>query len=301
MAVCSQKVSSFLKRAAVVAVGVAAVFAAGGARAAVKLTLTFDDSTKDHIDVAAPLLAKHGWKGTFNVVTDLVGHPNRLTWDDIRSLQRQGHVIASHTATHPDLAALLAKGETNEVRRQYRASYEAILRETGRAPRYMCYPYSQRNAVTDALCREEGMLPMSVVRTNFGKGTKAGTPTGVGAAIDRWIADGRTCMDVLVHGVCPDGGWFPFDSAADYAAFLDEIAERERRGQVKVVPYDEFADFPDVTRWHGANLLGLFTRDVSRLDGGLPQALEGGGSRVGDLERGWRVRFHGLGTPRRRL
>jgi len=34
MAVCSQKVSSFLKRAAVVAVGVAAVFAAGEARAA---------------------------------------------------------------------------------------------------------------------------------------------------------------------------------------------------------------------------------------------------------------------------
>jgi len=33
MAVCSQKVSSFLKRAAVVAVGLAAVFAAGGARA----------------------------------------------------------------------------------------------------------------------------------------------------------------------------------------------------------------------------------------------------------------------------
>jgi len=30
MAVCSQKVSSFLKRAAVVAVGLAAVFAAGG-------------------------------------------------------------------------------------------------------------------------------------------------------------------------------------------------------------------------------------------------------------------------------
>jgi len=36
MAVCSQKVSSFLKRAAVVAVGVAAVFAAGGARAATR-------------------------------------------------------------------------------------------------------------------------------------------------------------------------------------------------------------------------------------------------------------------------
>jgi len=38
MAVCSQKVSSFLKRAAVVAVGVAAVFAAGGARAEVQWT-----------------------------------------------------------------------------------------------------------------------------------------------------------------------------------------------------------------------------------------------------------------------
>jgi len=36
MAVCSQKVSSFLKRAAVVAAGVAAVFAAGGARAATR-------------------------------------------------------------------------------------------------------------------------------------------------------------------------------------------------------------------------------------------------------------------------
>ena len=204
------------------------------------LTLTFDDGTKDHLEVAAPMIEARGWRGTFNIVTDNVGKKNHLTWDEIRELKRRGHEIASHTVSHVSLTGLLKRGDTNEVHRQYRESRDAIRRELGEAPRFMCHPYVAFDETTDALCREDGMTPMSPRRHNFGHGTKAGTASGIGAAIVRWRAEGRRAQDVLMHGVCPGGGWHPFDSKEDFAAFLDEIREREKRGEVKVVPYSEF-------------------------------------------------------------
>ena len=169
-----------------------------------------------------------------------VGKKNHLTWDEIRELKRRGHEIASHTVSHVSLTGLLKRGDTNEVHRQYCESRDAIRRELGEAPRFMCHPYVAFDETTDALCREDGMTPMSPRRHNFGHGTKAGTASGIGAAIVRWRAEGRRSQDVLMHGVCPGGGWHPFDSKEDFAAFLDEIREREKRGEVKVVPYSEF-------------------------------------------------------------
>jgi len=54
MAVCSQKMSSFLKRAAAVAVGLAAVFAAGGVEAS---TITVGPSGKNYTDVLSAVTA----------------------------------------------------------------------------------------------------------------------------------------------------------------------------------------------------------------------------------------------------
>ena len=40
------------------------------AAAPLRVSLTFDDSLKDHLLVAAPLLEERGWRGTFCIVTD---------------------------------------------------------------------------------------------------------------------------------------------------------------------------------------------------------------------------------------
>ena len=75
-----------------------------------RVALTFDDSLKDHLLIAAPLLEKHGWRGTFNIVTDWVGSGEKfLTWEDVGELVRRGHEIATHTKTHRSLVKLLAE------------------------------------------------------------------------------------------------------------------------------------------------------------------------------------------------
>ena len=37
------------------------------------VALTFDDSLKDHLLIAAPMLEERGWRGTFCIVTDYDG------------------------------------------------------------------------------------------------------------------------------------------------------------------------------------------------------------------------------------
>ena len=52
-------------------------------REPIRATLTFDDSLKDHLLIAATMLEERGWRGTFCIVTDWVGKDSKhLTWDD---------------------------------------------------------------------------------------------------------------------------------------------------------------------------------------------------------------------------
>jgi peptidoglycan/xylan/chitin deacetylase (PgdA/CDA1 family) len=66
--------------------------------------LTFDDGAASALEAAAQL-ARRSWAGHFFIATDLVGRPGFLGWDDVRALARAGHVIGSHSCSHPDRMA----------------------------------------------------------------------------------------------------------------------------------------------------------------------------------------------------
>jgi peptidoglycan/xylan/chitin deacetylase (PgdA/CDA1 family) len=66
--------------------------------------LTFDDGAASAME-AADQLARRSWRGHFFIATDMVGTPGFLGWDDIRELARAGHVIGSHSCSHPDRMA----------------------------------------------------------------------------------------------------------------------------------------------------------------------------------------------------
>src|SRR3954469_4804803 len=73
------------------------------------IILAFDDSPKSQFTLAKPILDKYGYKGSFftvcNFVTGTGNHHDktRMTWQDIKDLQNEGHDIESHTMTHTDL------------------------------------------------------------------------------------------------------------------------------------------------------------------------------------------------------
>lgn len=67
------------------------------------VVLTFDDASKSHVQVAAPLLKKHGFGATFFVTEGFDVPTNKrdyMTWEEIARLHRDGFEIGNHTRDH---------------------------------------------------------------------------------------------------------------------------------------------------------------------------------------------------------
>jgi peptidoglycan/xylan/chitin deacetylase (PgdA/CDA1 family) len=63
--------------------------------------ITFDDGGESALE-AGQELARRGWRGHFFIATDLIGRPGVLDWDGVRAVAGMGHVIGSHSCSHPD-------------------------------------------------------------------------------------------------------------------------------------------------------------------------------------------------------
>ena len=70
------------------------------------VVLTFDDGYASHLELAAPLLVRYHFTGTFFVTANLVGRPGHLTWEQLRRLVFLGMEIGSHGLTHTPLTTL---------------------------------------------------------------------------------------------------------------------------------------------------------------------------------------------------
>jgi len=63
--------------------------------------LTFDDGALNGYTCAAGELENHGWRGHFFITTDWIGRPGFMNPRQIRELHDRGHVIGSHSCSHP--------------------------------------------------------------------------------------------------------------------------------------------------------------------------------------------------------
>jgi peptidoglycan/xylan/chitin deacetylase (PgdA/CDA1 family) len=115
------------------------------------VSLTFDDGTRDHLDVAR-LLADRGLTATFYISSAIVGSsPEWLTWDDVAEIAALGHEIGGHTSDHADLVTLdedAAFAQVADDRRQ--------LTLQGLDPVTFAYPYGSQNDAVRALVARAG-------------------------------------------------------------------------------------------------------------------------------------------------
>jgi peptidoglycan/xylan/chitin deacetylase (PgdA/CDA1 family) len=72
------------------------------ARARRPWLLTFDDGGVSAYTCIAGMLEEFGWRGHFFVTANYVGSPSFLSDAQIKELHRRGHVIGSHSASHPE-------------------------------------------------------------------------------------------------------------------------------------------------------------------------------------------------------
>ena len=94
------------------------------------LFLTFDDGALSSYTIVAGELEKRGWRGHFFVTTDWTGRPGFLDPQQIRELHARGHVIGSHSCSHP---ARMSKLSWSELLKEWKQSC-AILSDIVREP-----------------------------------------------------------------------------------------------------------------------------------------------------------------------
>lgn len=82
------------------------------------VVLTFDDASKSHATVAAPLLKKHGFGATFFVTEGFDFATNKrdyMTWDEIARLHRDGFEVGNHTRDHRPPSARDPEGTAEQI------------------------------------------------------------------------------------------------------------------------------------------------------------------------------------------
>ncbi|MGH7508894.1 MAG: polysaccharide deacetylase family protein [Gemmatimonadales bacterium] len=73
------------------------------------LLLTFDDGGKSALPIGDEL-CRRGWRAHFFIATSLIGRRTFLAPDEIRQLRSRGHLVGSHSHTHPSIYRELDRG-----------------------------------------------------------------------------------------------------------------------------------------------------------------------------------------------
>ena len=98
--------------------------------------ITFDDGWEDNHRNAFPILARYGAPATIFLVTEEMGSPGMMSWDQIHEMEERGIWFGSHTATHPLLPTL---SET-EIRWQLETSLRTLRQKLRHPSICFCYP-----------------------------------------------------------------------------------------------------------------------------------------------------------------
>jgi len=93
------------------------------------LLLTFDDGGKSALYVSDEL-CKRGWRAHFLITTGLIGQRTFLDKPGIRQLRQAGHIVGSHSHTHPDI---FSDQSLAQMEWEWRASCDILAQLLGEA------------------------------------------------------------------------------------------------------------------------------------------------------------------------
>lgn len=100
--------------------------------------LTFDDGYLDNYQNLFPLLKKYNVPAVIFLITDRVGQPGFMSWEQIKEMQDSGLVsFGSHTLSHRRLRSL----PDEEIVREITESKRVLEEKLGRPVTAFCYPF----------------------------------------------------------------------------------------------------------------------------------------------------------------
>jgi hypothetical protein len=112
--------------------------------------LTFDDGGVSGLSYVADMLDEFGWKAHFLITAGRIATPGFLDHRQIQELHRRGHVIGSHSFSHPARMSCCSKTELDE---EWQRSVNTLAEIIGERIRVASVPggyYSPRVASSAA-------------------------------------------------------------------------------------------------------------------------------------------------------
>ena len=118
--------------------------------------LTFDDGGSGYLE-AADLLERHGWRGCVFMTTGRIGSPGFLTAAHLRSLQERGHVIGTHSRSHPPRMSALS---VPAILEEWRASVGDLQDALGNAVQVGSVPGGYHSRVVTEAAAAAGLTTL---------------------------------------------------------------------------------------------------------------------------------------------
>ncbi|MGE5335882.1 MAG: glycosyltransferase [Nitrososphaerota archaeon] len=141
------------------------------------VAITIDDGYRDNLELAAPLLRRHGFPATVFVVTGRLGGVNdwsadgalhrrpMLEWEGAEGLERDGIRLGAHTRTHPALPGLPVERLDEELA----GSREDLEARLGRPVGSFAYPYGELDDEVVEAARRAGFAAACTVEPRLAR------------------------------------------------------------------------------------------------------------------------------------
>ncbi len=127
------------------------------------VVLQFDDGYEDNYKYAFPILKKYDFPAIEFLISDKIGAPDFLTWDQVKEMEKYNIVAGSHTRRHAYLPRLSLMRAQDEIA----GSKKIIEDHLGHSINYFCYPSGGFTEDVKRLVKEAGYK--AAMTTNRGK------------------------------------------------------------------------------------------------------------------------------------
>ncbi len=127
------------------------------------VVIQFDDGYEDNYTYAFPILKKYDFPAMVFLISDYVGKPGFLTWEQVKEMEDNDVKAGAHTRNHAYLPDL----PEDQIREEIAGSKRVIEEHLGHPVDYLAYPTGGFNVPAKRIAKEAGFK--AAMTTNRGK------------------------------------------------------------------------------------------------------------------------------------